>query len=194
MNYKNLFKKVILLLSSPAKAWEEISLEEDKRKGLITFVYPMIGLCGMAVLAGVFIDSIGNNEVSYHQVFQAGMTRCCVVFIAYFAGFFLAAKAVNGLCKRFHVPCDIRLAEQFVGYALVVPLVLKIIVEIVPAFKILKLIFQFYTIFVVWEGSRVLLKVNEKKRTAFSIFSTLIIILCPFIIELIFNRLTFLFN
>lgn len=80
------------------------------------------------------------------------------------------------------------------GYALVVPLVLKIIVEIVPAFKILKLIFQFYTIFVVWEGSRVLLKVNEKKRTAFSIFSTLIIILCPFIIELIFNRLTFLFN
>ena len=31
------------LISSPAKAWEEISMEEDRRKVYMTFVYPMIG-------------------------------------------------------------------------------------------------------------------------------------------------------
>ena len=31
------------LISSPAKAWEEISMEEDRRKVFMAFVYPMIG-------------------------------------------------------------------------------------------------------------------------------------------------------
>lgn len=183
-----------MLLSSPSKAWEEISLEEDRRKGFITFVYPMIGLCGLAVFAGVLIDSIGNDEASLHQIFQVGMTRCCAVFISYFAGLFLSAKVVNAMCKKLKVPCDMPMAEQFVGYAMVVTLVLKMIVEIVPNFKILNLIFQFYTIYIVWEGAKVLLNIRESKRTTFSIIATLLIIFSPIIIELVFSKLTFLLN
>ena len=48
MNYKELFKISMSLISSPAKAWEEIRLEEDRRKVFGAFVYPMIGLCGLA--------------------------------------------------------------------------------------------------------------------------------------------------
>ena len=33
MNYKDLFKRVISLISSPAKAWEEIGKEEDRYHG-----------------------------------------------------------------------------------------------------------------------------------------------------------------
>ena len=35
------------MISSPARAWEEIRLEEDRRKVFTAFVYPMIGLCGI---------------------------------------------------------------------------------------------------------------------------------------------------
>ena len=77
---------------------------------------------------------------------------------------------------------------------MVVPFILKIIVEIVPAFLILKLIFQFYIIYIIWEGARVLLKMSENKSTWFSIFSSLVIIFCPIIIELIFNKLTVVLN
>ena len=42
----------MLLISSPAKAWEEIRLEEDRRKVFTAFVYPMIGLCGLSVFIG----------------------------------------------------------------------------------------------------------------------------------------------
>lgn len=94
----------------------------------------------------------------------------------------------------FRVDCDLSKAEQLVGYAMVVPLVLKIIVELIPAFFILKLIFQFYIIYVIWEGVRILLKMNENKSTWFSILSSLVILFCPFIIEFIFNKLTVILN
>ncbi|SHE56890.1 Protein of unknown function [Bacteroides luti] len=185
----------MLLISSPAKAWEEISLEEDKRKGLATFVYPMIGLCGMAVFASVFLYNIGSEDLTKNQLFQLAMTKCCGVFVALFIGYFLAAKTVSKMARSmFGVDCDLAKAEQIVGYAMVVPFVLKIIVEIVPAFLILKLIFQFYIIYIIWEGARVLLKMNENKSTWFSIFSSLVIIFCPIIIELIFNKLTVVLN
>ena len=43
LDYKALFHIAMLLISSPAKAWEEIRLEEDRRKVFTAFVYPMIG-------------------------------------------------------------------------------------------------------------------------------------------------------
>ena len=123
------------------------------------------------------------------------MTRCCGVFVAFFVGYFIAAKAVSKMARSmFRVDCDLARAEQIVGYAMVVPFVLKIIVEIIPAFLILKLIFQFYIIYIIWEGARVLLKMSENKSTWFSIFSSLVIIFCPIIIELIFNKLTVVLN
>ena len=57
---RRLFKRVISLISSPAKAWEEIGKEEDRRKVLGAFVYPMIGLCGLSVFIGTFI---GNKRI-----------------------------------------------------------------------------------------------------------------------------------
>ena len=107
MNYRNLFKKVLLLISSPAKAWEEISFEEDRRKVMVTFVYPMIGLCGMAVFASVFIYNFPNVDLTPNQLFQMAMTKCCAVFIAFFAGYFLAAKMVSKMARSvFKVDCN----------------------------------------------------------------------------------------
>ena len=76
----------MLLIFSPAKAWEEISLEEDRRKGLATFVYPMIGLCGMAVFASVFIYHFASEDLTPNQLFQLAMARCCGVFVDFCAG------------------------------------------------------------------------------------------------------------
>jgi len=39
LDYKELFKIAMSLISSPAKAWEEIRLEEDRRKVFVAFVF-----------------------------------------------------------------------------------------------------------------------------------------------------------
>ena len=84
------------LISSPAKAWEEISMEEDRRKVYMAFVYPMIGLCGLSV----FIGSLLTNGWGGPQSFQIAMTNCCAVAVALFGGYFLAAYAINEMGTR----------------------------------------------------------------------------------------------
>ena len=182
MNYKDLFHIAILLISSPARAWEEISLE-DRRKVFTAFVYPMIGLCGLSV----FIDG--------PQSFQYAMTQCCAVAVSLFGGYFLAAYLINGLRVRmFMQDSDIPLAQQFAGYALVVVFMLRIVIGILPDFGIMALLLQFYIVYVVWEGSKKVMQIAEKDRLRFTILSSILLIACPVAIEWIFNKLTVVLN
>ncbi len=138
------------LISSPAKAWEEISMEEDRRKVFMAFVYPMIGLCGLSV----FIGSLLTNGWGGPQSFQIAMTNCCAVAVALFGGYFLAAYAINEMGVRmFGMPSNAPLTQQFAGYALVVPFLLQIVTGLLPDFRIIAWLLQFYIVYVVWEGA-----------------------------------------
>ena len=70
------------MISSPARAWEEIRLEEDRRKVFTAFVYPMIGLCGLSV----FIGSLLTNGWGGQHSFQIAMNYCCAVAVAEIGG------------------------------------------------------------------------------------------------------------
>ena len=190
MNYKDLFNTVLSLISSPAKAWEEINLE-DRRKVFTAFVYPMIGLCGLSFFLGTLF-TIGWGGP---QGFQVAMTRCCAVAVALFGGYYLAAYAINELYVRlFGGASDMQLAQQFAGYALVVTFVVWAVNGLLPDFAIVGWIFQFYIIYVVWEGVPVMLKIDEKRRFKFTILSSLLLLICPVLIEIIFNKLTMIIN
>ena len=174
MNYKDLFHIAILLISSPARAWEEISLE-DRRKVFTTFVYPMIGLCGLSVFIGSLMKMGWDGSL--------------------FGGYFLAAYLINGLRVRmFMLDSDIPLAQQFAGYALVVVFMLRIVIGILPDFGIMALLLQFYIVYVVWEGSKKVMQIAEKDRLRFTILSSILLIACPVAIEWVFNKLTVVLN
>ena len=83
------------LISSPARAWEEISLE-DRRKVFTAFVYPMIGLCGLSI----FIGSLVAKGWGGPQSFQYAMTQCCAVAVSLFGG------ATGGTSEREHTLPD----------------------------------------------------------------------------------------
>ena len=191
MNYKDLFQIALQLISSPARAWEEIRLEEDRRKVFTAFVYPMIGLCGLSV----FIGSLITMGWGGPQSFQYAMTQCCAVAVALFGGYFLAAYLINELRVRMlKMSSDAPLTQQFAGYALVVLFLLKIIIGILPDIRIIALLLQFYIVYVVWEGSVRVMQVAEKDRLRFTIFSSILLIACPAVIEWIFNKLTVVLN
>ena len=191
MNYKELFHIALQLISSPARAWEEIRLEEDRRKVFTSFVYPMIGLCGLSV----FIGSLWTMGWGGPQSFQYAMTQCCAVAVSLFGGYFLAAYLINGVRVRMLMTdSDIPLTQQFAGYALVVLFVLKIIIGILPDFRIISWLLQFYIVYVVWEGSAKMMQVEEKDRLRFTILSSILLIDCPTAIEWIFTKLTVMLN
>lgn len=190
MDYKALFKISILLISSPAKAWEEIRLE-DRRAVFTSFVYPMIGLCGLSV----FIGSLLTNGWSGPQSFQIAMTQCCAIAVSLFGGYFLAAYAINQMSvKMFSMPSDAPLAQQFAGYALVITFLQNIIIGVLPDLLLISLLLQFYIVYIVWEGVGVLMLIREKSRLRFTIFSSVLLIVCPTVIQFAFNKLTAILN
>ena len=180
-----------MLISSPAKAWEEIRLDGDKRKVFTGFVYPMLGLCAFAVFLGaLFINGWGGPES-----FQIAMTKCCVVVVSLFGGYFLAAYIINELdVKLFKLESDVPFVQQFVGYSFVVIFITNIITGLLPSFSLIAFLLQFYTVYVVWEGARVVMEIEEKSRLKYTAVVSAMIIICPLVIEFIFNKLLFFLN
>ena len=54
MEYKELFRRIGTLIVAPKKAWVELVTESPRRDVMATFVYPLVALCGLAVLLGTF--------------------------------------------------------------------------------------------------------------------------------------------
>ncbi len=184
MDYKALFQRAILLLSSPAKAWEEIS-GEDRQNVLGTFVYPMIALCGLSVFIGTFI---GNTAGA--ASFQIAMTRCCAVAVSLFGGYFLAAYVINLLGKSMLQREDeTEQCSRLVGYSLVVTFVLDIVGGLFSV-AILQWILQFYTVLVIYEGARTLMHVDEKKLTRYTLIASVAVMFCPVLIKVVFDQLS----
>lgn len=157
----------------------------------MAFVYPMIGLCGLSV----FIGSLLTNGWGGPQSFQMAMTNCCAVAVALFGGYFLAAYVINELGVRmFGMQADAPLVQQFAGYALVVLFLLQIVIGILPDFLIIAWLLQFYTVYVVWEGVPVMMKVEEKQRLKYTLMMSVLLIVCPTLIRWVFFRLTTILN
>ena len=177
------------MLSSPAKAWADIVCEDDRKKVMSEFVYPMIGLCGLSVFIGTFIGNTAGVSA-----FQIAMTRCCATFVSLFGGFFLASYLTNLFGKNSLGRDDEKeLNQQFVGYAMVVTFVLNIISGLFTI-SLLHWIFQFYTIFVVYEGARTLMGVDRKDLTHYSLIASVIVIVCPSLIATVFDKLSLILN
>ena len=188
MNYKDLFHRVVALLSSPAKAWEDISNNERENQVLPGFVYPMIGLCGLSEFIGAFI---GRDFIA--DIFQVALTRSCGVAVSLFIGFFLASYLIKLWNEKMGWERTDEEIHLFVGYSMVVTFVLQIISGLF-SILIIHWILQIYTLFVVFEGSRRLMKIPEYRLTMYTIVSTLIILLSPTVIEFIFNKLSVTLN
>lgn len=189
MNYKELFNRIMLLVSSPAKAWEEIVQETDCQKVMTGFVYPLIGFCGLSVFIGTFIGNTAGVSA-----FQVAMTRCCATCVSLFGGFFLAAYLSDQLGKNLlKRDGDTELNRLFVGYSMVVVFALEIVSGLF-SISILHWILQFYTVFVVYEGARILMKVDEKELTRYSLAVSVLILLCPAVVALVFNKLSLILN
>lgn len=191
MNYRDLFKIAFLLISSPAKAWEEIRVEEDRRKVLMGFVYPMIGLCVFAA----FLGSLFRHGWGGPEAFQIAMRQCCIIAVALFGGYYLTSYIINSVgVKLFGLPDDNGAAQQFVGYALVVAFCAYIIEGFFPTISLILLFLQLYTVYIVWEGVPLMTTIKEEQRLKYTLFTSIIIILCPACISILFKLLLLLLN
>ena len=189
LNYKELFRRVIVFLSAPGKAWDSVSRQEEGRTVVSSFVYPMIAFCSLARFIGAFI---GKDIVS--DVLQMALTRCCAIAVALFGGFFLAVYLLDKISQHWLKRKEnIAKIQMLIGYSMTVIFVLNIISGLF-SLEILHWILQIYTIVIVFEGARRLMDIPESKLTAYTLAVTIIVLFCPAVIELIFNKLSVILN
>ena len=60
--------------------------------------------------------------------------------------------------------------------------------------SLLHWILQFYTVFVVYEGARAFMKVDEENLTRYALIVSALVLLCPTIISMLFNKLSLILN
>ncbi len=186
MNYKELFRRLFALIATPRKAWEDIAGESPRRDVMGTFVYPLIALCGLAVLLSTFLrDGLARD------VYQPALMDMCSYWIALFGGFFFASWLFDLLKQKFlEHAADMPTSQFFVGYTMGVVFAAEMLAIIFPQFFIFKWILQSYVLYVVWEGSEVLFNISEDKRLTFTTLASAAMIFSPAIIRALFNILS----
>lgn len=197
LNFKNIFKITYLLISSPTRAWEEISVSKpSSQRVLNTFVYPMIGLVGLAVFAGVIIDHFLRNEVAIsNPLFHEALMAACSIFISDFVGYFLAVWILDWLSRHLYQHCSNKNAIGIlVGYSMSVLFVLQFITGLLSVFILLQSILQFYIIYVVWEGIKKLHLAGKKRLMSFTIMSSITILVSQEIVSKVYQWLTIFLN
>lgn len=181
--YKEIFKLVVAIISQPAKAWDILTRkEENDDEFLSRFVYPLIGFVTVAAFLGVLFT---RKEFDVELALKSSIRT----LVAAFGGFYLASYLLNelwqGLFKR---EKDVRLCQRFVGYSSSLLFTLNIVLMLLPEFFFLR-IFVLYTFYIVWEGASSYMQVEEKIRLKFIGIATGLILLTPWLIEIILSML-----
>lgn len=196
MNYKWFFKRVWRLITSPVKTWEEIAGEKESRNLFSDFFYPLIGFCGM-ILFGVFLFNkwIEEPGIPVNQMVQGALMEAAEIFIAFVGGYFVSIWVIHWLNFRI---LDLNTGGMWlstlIGYSMTVPILLRTTAGIFSSFILLQWIFQFYTLYMVWEGSKKISPIKDDKRLSFSILAALVLIAIPNLIGFAFRKFTFILN
>jgi len=196
LNNRTLLHTVYMLISSPTRAWEEIIV--SKRTGakvLSGFVYPLIGWVGLAVFIGVVIDHIFSNDFTPNQMFREAIQESCAPFIADFGGFCLSVWLLNKVnTKLYHHQSSKACIAALVGYSMVVVFVLQIVTGLFSIFNLLQCIFQFYIIYIVWEGIKTMRLAGSKQMMSFTLIASGIILLSVSLIYHLYKWLIVILN
>lgn len=176
--YKDIFKWVILIITQPAKAWDELVKKEEKGDEFLTrFVYPLVGLVTLAAFLGILFT---RKEFDVQLALKASIRT----LVSAFGGFYLAAYTMNEIWQGvYKKEKDFLLWQRFVGYSSSLMFTLNIILMLLPEFFFLR-IFILYTFYIIWEGSVSYMHIEEAERLKFVGITTVVVLVIPWIIEM----------
>lgn len=186
MDYKNLFKRILLLLTKPIQAWKEIK-SEGRQEVLTSFVYPLLAISSLSVFLGRLFSS--DAEKAY-GVFQDALTYCCTIIIALFGGVYLSCFIVEKiLSNAFSIEVDRTISLKLIGYSFVLIFLQTIIVGVLPELRLIAYMMQFYAVYILWEGIPLYIKHKEELRLKITLIFFFSIFFAPMLIQLVFGKL-----
>ncbi len=169
------------LMVNTSLAWDNIATTPTTKKSIRSlYAFPWMVLCICTVF---FFNSLYARE----KVIETGFLNSLITAVSFFGGYFLS----NAICfwyLRKQLPekyTEID-SEKIVSYSFTTIFILKIVTTALPSLFFLQIL-CIYTAYLVWEGCRSVLKLEDEERGNIVLVFSLLIIFSPALISMVIH-------
>ncbi len=145
------------LMMSTSQTWEGIKAEKNSNSAFKSFYVPFVLICVSVVLVFKMLYADSNR-------IEAGIIFAVISLLAYMGSFYLTRYFTTRFIRSNHPDKnDASIIEKIVAYSYAVVFVLKIVTTIIPSLFFLQIL-NIYTVYIVWEGCRIMFDLDEDER------------------------------
>lgn len=176
-NLKNIFARTWGLMMSTTATWEDIAEENSKENdSFLRFVLPWIAFSTFIIL---IFDAL-YAEVKF---VETGFVHAFINVIALLGAYYFTLAITSSILKKnMSGIYSVIKVEKIVAYSFSVIYVLKVVAAVIPSLFFLQIL-DVYTVYIVWEGCRVIFNIDEDERGKIMLFISLSIIFTPMFIK-----------
>ena len=184
----SLIDRVKNIITSPAKEWDVIALEQPDTGKIITgYVLPLAGAAAVAAFIGYGFVGVNAGFIRLSGV-NWGLYYALNALIAAIVGVFVSAFVIDALAPSFGSEKNMSRSIQLVAYAYT-PAWIGGLLSIVPALALVGSLFGLYGLYLLYVGMPKLKKTPEDKLIGYLIVSIIVIIVVYMVIGYILGRL-----
>jgi ABC-type multidrug transport system permease subunit len=173
---RNIIERPLKLIFATSATWDIIaSLKVTKLDLRKRFLIPWVAF----IVGIVFIFSI---LYAPNKSIEVGIINTIITILSFIGGYFLS----NAICfwylrKQYHEKYSALACEKIVCFSFTAIFILKVITTVLPSLFFLQIL-SIYTAYLIWEGCRAILKLNEEERGNIVLVFTLTIVFLPVLI------------
>ena len=181
MDFKKIWQRVKLIITSPATEWDKIVTESsDQREIIINYAVPLVAL-------GAITTFIGKAAMPQFSVYE-GFMLAITYFLSMIAGLYISAVVVSELAPGFDIKKDFNLTLKLIVYSSTAALGSAVIASLHPGLSFIGL-FGLYSLYLCWIGLPKILEVSEDKKVGFVLIASLVILAITFVINFILQSI-----
>jgi hypothetical protein len=181
MDFKKIWQRVKLIITSPTTEWDKIANESsDQNELIINYAVPLVAL-------GAITTFIGKAALPAFTVY-GGFMMAITYFLSMIAGLYVSAVVVSELAPAFDINKDFGVSLKLIVYSSTPALASAIIASLHPGLSFIGL-FGLYSVYLFWIGLPKLLNAPEDKRVGFVLVAALVILAITFVINFILQSI-----
>jgi len=176
--YKEIVRKIVLLLTKPEVAWPEFVKEGNPKQQILKrFCYPLMGVAAVVLLLQ---EAISHRHPAYPV--HVLIVHSVAYFVSLLAAFYIVQYILGMLMqKRYHLTPTKEQSIIVTGYSFTLVYLLYIVTAIMPSFFFLW-VFYFYTAYLLWIAAEEVFDLKVEERGFFVMGMTFFVVIVPVVV------------
>ncbi len=169
------------LMMKTTETWEKINADINiKNDGVKHYFLPLILInCIIIYIFQLIYANQRPIETGFIYVIINLISLIGAYFLTYKMCYFYFTKNKNQYSSKINI-------DRFISYSFSIIFVTDIIISIIPSLFFLQIL-NIYTAYIVWEGAKIIFKLNEEEQGKLMIYTSLSIIFTPIILSKILH-------